>query len=103
MDGTLINYNYELQERERLFHTIFDNSPDAIFVEDLDGNVLDVNPSACELHGLRRDQLIGKNAAELVPPEYRNSVVPPNSGLDSILSYSVHGYDGHTASGSRHQ
>jgi len=88
MDGTLINYNYELQERERLFHTIFDNSPDAIFVEDLDGNVLDVNPSACELHGLRRDQLIGKNAAELVPPEYRSSVVRP----DKIIDGEVEGF-----------
>ena len=33
---------YELQEREHLFHTVFENSPDAIFIEDLKGNVLDV-------------------------------------------------------------
>ena len=37
---------YELQEREHLFHTIFESSPDAIFIEDVKGNVLDVNPAA---------------------------------------------------------
>jgi len=36
---------YELEERERLFHTVFENSPDAIFIEDMQGNVLDVNPA----------------------------------------------------------
>ena len=66
---------YELQERERLFHTVFENSPDAIFIEDLKGNVLDVNPAACRLHGLSHDELVGKNVFELVPPEHRDSVV----------------------------
>src|SRR5437762_10419811 len=73
---------YELQERERLFHTVFENSPDAIFIEDLRGNVLDVNPAACRLHGLSRSELIGKNAAELVPAEDRNSIVHPERLVD---------------------
>jgi PAS domain S-box-containing protein len=77
---------YELLERERLFHTVFENSPDAIFIEDLDAKVLDVNRAACELHGLTRDQLIGKNASDLVPPEYHNSVVRPEQ--------LIHGVDG---------
>jgi len=79
---------YDLEERESLFHTVFENSPDAIFIEDLDGNVLDGNPAACALHGLSRDQLIGKNACELVPPEYRNSVV--NS--ERLVDGEVEGY-----------
>jgi PAS domain S-box-containing protein len=66
---------YELEERGRLFHTIFENSPDAIFIEDLHGNVLDVNPAACRLHGLPADELIGKHVTDLVPPEYRESLV----------------------------
>ena len=85
---------YELQERERLFHTVFENSPDAIFIEDLDGNVLDVNPAACMLHGLRHDELIGKNVSELVPPEYRDSVVHPEQLVDGeVEGYSL-GPDG---------
>jgi PAS domain S-box-containing protein len=65
----------ELEERERLFRTVFENSPDAFFIEDLNGNVLDANPAACDLHGLTHDQLVGKHVAELVPPECRESIV----------------------------
>ncbi len=58
----------ELRNTQKQFKVFFENSPDAIFVEDLSGRVLDVNASACVLHGLTRDQLIGKNAVEdLVP------------------------------------
>ena len=54
---------------ERRFRDLFENSPDAIFVEDLDGTVLDVNFAACVLHGLTREHLIGKNALnDLIPP-----------------------------------
>ena len=59
----------ELRHSQRRFRELFENSPDAIFVEDLSGNVLDVNMSACRLHGLERAQLIGKNALkDLIPP-----------------------------------
>ncbi len=62
----------QLRESERRFRDLFDNSPDAILVEDLDGTVLDVNFAACVLHGMTRDQLIGKNAlTDLVPPAQR--------------------------------
>src|SRR5215470_3376771 len=82
---------YELQERERLFRTIFDHSPDAIFIEDLEGNVIDANPAACRLHGLKHDQLIGMNVWALVPPEYRSSVPQQYEPSDSeIQGYSLH-------------
>jgi two-component system cell cycle sensor histidine kinase/response regulator CckA len=81
---------YELQEREHLFHTVFENSPDAIFIEDLKGNVLDVNPAACRLHGLSRLELVGKNVSELVPPEYRDSVVHQDRMIDTeVEGYSL--------------
>ena len=64
----------ELLHSQRRFGDLFENSPDAIFVEDLLGNVLDVNPSACKLNGLIRQRLIGKNAiSDLVPPARREA------------------------------
>ncbi|MGO8837154.1 MAG: PAS domain S-box protein [Limisphaerales bacterium] len=64
----------DLRESQRRFRDLFENSPDAIFVEDLDGTVLDVNFAACVLHGLTRDQLIGKNAMiDLVPAARREA------------------------------
>lgn len=57
---------WAVEERCR---TLVENSPDAIFVEAQDGTVLDVNPAACRLHGLKRSELIGRNVIDLVPPE----------------------------------
>ena len=81
-------FAYELEERERLYHTVFDASPEAIFIEDLEGNVLDVNPAACRLHGLTRDQLVGKNVADLVPKEHSGMVV----GQKQLIEGEVEGY-----------
>jgi PAS domain S-box-containing protein len=66
----------ELLASERRFRDLFNNSPDAIFVEELDSRVLDVNFAACVLHGLTREQLIGKNALhDLVPTSRREEAV----------------------------
>ncbi len=60
----------ELRRSEKRFRDLFEASPDPIFVEDPDGNVLDANPAATELQGIDRETLIGMNISELVPPEY---------------------------------
>lgn len=64
----------ESHQSELRFRNLFENSPDAIFVEDLDGNVLDANPAACRLHGLERQALVGMNVLDLVPPDRREEV-----------------------------
>jgi PAS domain S-box-containing protein len=74
-----------VSEREQLFQTVFEDSPDAIFIEDLDGNVLAANPAACRLHGLTEDQLVGMNASALVPPEWRDSVAHPGQLVDGHI------------------
>ncbi len=62
----------ELRHSQRRFRELFENSPDAIFVEDLQGTILDVNLSACKLHGMARQQLVGKNSmVDLVPSARR--------------------------------
>jgi PAS domain S-box-containing protein len=64
----------DLRQSRQRFKDLFENSPDAIFVEDFGGVVLDVNAAACTLHGLTREQLIGKNAVEeLVPASRREA------------------------------
>ncbi len=63
-----------IEEGVRRFPNVFEYSPDAIFIEDINRRILDVNPAACRLHGMTRDELIGMDAADLVPPEYRDLV-----------------------------
>ncbi len=63
-----------LNESEQRFRDLFERSPDAVFVEDPSGRILDANPAACRLHGLDRGALVGKNVLETVPPELREKV-----------------------------
>jgi len=60
-----------LRESEARFRDLFEHSPDAIFVEDFKGKVLDANPAACRLHRCDREDLIGTNMLDLVPPDER--------------------------------
>jgi len=64
----------QLHESEKRSRDLFESSPDAIFVEDLAGKVLDVNPAACELHGMLWQELVGKHVLDLVPPYLREEV-----------------------------
>jgi PAS domain S-box-containing protein len=65
----------QAKDREPLFQTFFESSPDAIFIEDMAGNVLDCNPAAAALHGTTREELVGRNVSTLVPPERRADLV----------------------------
>lgn len=63
-----------LRASERRFRDIFEHSPDAIYVEDYEGNILDVNEATCKLHGISRQDLIGKNVYDVTPLEHHEIV-----------------------------
>ncbi len=54
----------EMRKSEERFRTLFESAPDAIYLNDLEGNFVDGNSAAEELTGFTRDQLIGKSFAE---------------------------------------
>lgn len=81
-------------ERAR-FQSLFDQSPDAIFVESVEGLVLDANPAACALHGLSREELLGRHVTDLVPANQRESTARDFAEvaagrLTLVQSYSLH-------------
>ena len=53
----------------RRFRDLFECSPDAIFVQDLAGNILDANPEACAVCGQLRADLLGRSIDGLMPTE----------------------------------
>ena len=53
----------------RRFRDLFESSPDAIFVQDLAGNILDANPGACAICGQTQAELIGRSMDGLMPTE----------------------------------
>jgi PAS domain S-box-containing protein len=55
-----------LQESETKFSTIFNNSPDPIWISTLvEGICLNVNDSLCEFLGANREKILGKTSIEL--------------------------------------
>jgi PAS domain S-box-containing protein len=63
-----------LRNSEERLRTIFQNSPDAIFIEDENGVVLDANPVACAFHKLSHSEMVGKSVLDLVPADRREEV-----------------------------
>jgi len=64
-----INSQQQVIAAERKFRDLFENSPDAIFVEDVSGTILDVNQAGIDIQGYSAERLIGCNIRDLVPKE----------------------------------
>ncbi len=57
----------EKTERERQrFETLFEAAQDGIYVRDLDGRIKFANSRFLEIHGVRREDVIGKRSTELL-------------------------------------
>jgi len=56
-----------LQESESRYRTFVDHATDALFLQDHEGRVLDVNEQACVSLGYARDEIIGKMPFEFDP------------------------------------
>lgn len=59
----------ELLASEKKFRSLFNLTPDAIYLESLDGSIIDCNEAACKMTGYSREELMQMNARDLVPPE----------------------------------
>jgi len=66
-----------LQESEQRLKILFESAPDAIYLNDLKGNIVDGNRAAEEMTGYKREELIGENLAEsgLLLPEQVPEVI----------------------------
>lgn len=60
-------FEKKLKESEEKYRTLFEASTDAIFLETLEGRILDCNQSACEMLGYTKEELLGLTVTDLVP------------------------------------
>ncbi len=58
-------------QSERMYRAVFESANDAVFIESVDGRILDVNRRGCELLGYRRDELVNLSVSDLVPADAR--------------------------------
>jgi len=66
--------NY-LKTSEARFKILFEESPDAIFVEDTEGIILDVNNATSKLYKKTKEQIIGKNIKDLSPNIEKENII----------------------------
>ncbi len=52
-------------------HRAFEAADIAVFVEDMDGRIVDANAAVTRLFGRDRDELVGRNVAEMLPEPSR--------------------------------
>lgn len=65
----------EIAENEAIkFETLFEEVGDALFVHDLEGNLLKVNQKACDRLGYTREQYSQMNITDIDTPESRRNV-----------------------------
>ncbi len=57
-----------MHRSEMKFKMLFDNSNDAIYMEDVSGNFLEVNQLACDRLGYSRDEFLSLNAKQIYAP-----------------------------------
>lgn len=62
-----------IDEQKEIFTRFINKFPDAIFLEDFKGTIIDVNNRACQLLETTREQLIGLNIMELTPQEFHEA------------------------------
>ena len=58
----------------KLYRIFFEKANDAIFLETLDGKIVDVNPRACDMLGYRYEELTGLTLDRIVPPEMMSRI-----------------------------
>jgi len=58
-------------QSERMYRTVFESANDAVFIEAVDGRILDVNRHGCELLGYQREELVKMSVSDMVPAEAR--------------------------------
>ncbi|MBI5567003.1 MAG: PAS domain S-box protein [Chloroflexi bacterium] len=58
-----------LREREEQYRSIFEASLDGLFINSLDGYIIDVNPAGARMHGYTIEECRGLRSEQLVPPD----------------------------------
>ena len=69
------------EEQLRRLSKVFMDGADPIIIEDLEGQIVDLNQEAEQTYGWSREELIGKNISVLVPESQARQVRPAASAL----------------------
>ncbi|OJX38110.1 MAG: hypothetical protein BGO78_08765 [Chloroflexi bacterium 44-23] len=64
----------EMRENEEKYRALFESSQDAIFLEDLDGNILEANETALKMFGYTKEEMASITIDKLMPAQKKTTV-----------------------------
>jgi PAS domain S-box-containing protein len=64
----------QLREREEQYRSIFEAASDAMFIADLNGHIVEVNPAACQMYGYSHQEFIGLLTTTTFHPDYHHLI-----------------------------
>ncbi|MBN2174448.1 MAG: Cache 3/Cache 2 fusion domain-containing protein [Bacteroidales bacterium] len=79
-----------LEQSERHFQTLFNNSSDDIFVIDFEGNFIEVNQVACDDLGYSREEFMKMNIRQIKPELLKQKV---DTYINRIRKFGQHQYE----------
>lgn len=88
-----------LQENEKKYHDLVNQSPEGVFIIDVSGNILTVNRAMCRELGYDEQEFLSMNIWGLIPQEFldqyklRLTRMLKGEGLDESTEYVVFGKD----------
>jgi len=65
-----------LGENEEKYRTLVEMATDAIFIETVEGRILECNTAGAKMYGYTKEEMIGLTLADLVPEEFAK-ILPP--------------------------
>jgi PAS domain S-box-containing protein len=69
LEQEVIDRTKEMLQKELEYHAIIEQATDGIFISDERGKYIDVNPSACQLVGYSKDELLTMTVRDVLLPE----------------------------------
>src|SRR5687768_5085778 len=88
-----------LQENEKKYHDLVNQSPDGYFIIELSGNILTVNEAMCKELEFSEEELLSMNIWDIIPEPYLDQYkekltkVLKGDSLKEAIEYIVHGKD----------
>ena len=64
-----------IRKRERQYSDLFNNVTDLVFIHSMEGTLLQVNAVLTKFLGFEKNELLGKNLAEVIEPKYQNTII----------------------------
>jgi PAS domain S-box-containing protein len=68
-----------IARRESDLHALVETSQDAIFIETVNGRILDCNQRACDMHGYTREEMLALDVRDLVPSQLAQVLYAENA------------------------